>query len=148
MGLETLKYTNGEVTVVWKPKTCIHSTLCWKGLLEVFNPKEKPWIKMGGASTEKIIEQVRKCPSGALSYYLNDETPSNETEDKVVAESASIMKIQVSHNGPYLIKTECLIVHSDGREETKTGTVALCRCGASANKPYCDGNHRKIDFKG
>jgi len=103
---------------------------------------------MDGASTEKIIEQVRKCPSGALSYYLNNETPSDEATDKVVAESASIMKIQVSPNGPYLIKTECLIVHSDGREETKTGTVALCRCGASANKPYCDGSHRKIDFKG
>ena len=74
MSLETLKYTNNEVTVVWKPKVCIHSSLCWKGLIAVFNPKEKPWIKMDGASTEKIIEQVRKCPSGALSYYLNTET--------------------------------------------------------------------------
>ncbi len=148
MGIETLKYTNNEVTVVWKPKVCIHSSICWKGLIEVFNPKEKPWIKMDGASTEKIIEQVRKCPSGALSYYLNTEIMSNEPTDKVIAESANIMKIQVTTNGPYLIKTECLIVHSDGREETKTGTVALCRCGASGNKPYCDGTHRKIGFEG
>jgi uncharacterized Fe-S cluster protein YjdI len=148
MSLETLKYTNNEVTVVWKPKTCIHSSLCWKGLIEVFNPKEKPWIKMDGASTEKIIEQVRKCPSGALSYYLNTETMSNEPADKVIAESANMLKIEVAVNGPYLIKTECLIVHSNGREETKTGTVALCRCGASANKPYCDGSHRKIGFEG
>ncbi len=58
------------------------------------------------------------------------------------------MKVEVTPNGPYLIKTECLIVHSDGREETKIGTVALCRCGASANKPYCDGSHRKMGFKG
>jgi uncharacterized Fe-S cluster protein YjdI len=71
MPKETLKYTNGEVTVIWKPKTCIHSTLCWKGLIEVFNPREKPWINMDGASTEKIIEQVKKCPSGALSYFIN-----------------------------------------------------------------------------
>ena len=71
-----------------------------------------------------------------------------ESPDKVVAESANILKIEVSANGPYLIKSECLVVHSDGREETKTGTVALCRCGASANKPYCDGHHRKIDFEG
>ena len=148
MSLETLKYTNNEITVVWKPKTCIHSTLCWKGLLEVFNPKEKPWIKMDGAATEKIIDQVRKCPSGALSYHLNVEAVADTTKDKVVAESASIMKIQVTPNGPYLIKTECLIVHSDGREETKTGTVALCRCGASGNKPYCDGSHRKVGFEG
>ena len=66
--------------------------------------------------------------------------------EKIVAESASILKVEVSPNGPYLIKTECLIVHSDGKEETKTGTVALCRCGASANKPYCDGGHRKVGF--
>ena len=146
MPLDTLKYTNNEVTVIWKPKECIHSTLCWKGLIEVFNPKEKPWIKMDGATTERIIEQVRKCPSGALSYHLNTEIPTEP--EKIVAESASIMKIEVAANGPYLIKTECLIVHSDGREETKTGTVALCRCGASANKPYCDGGHRKVGFEG
>lgn len=56
--------------------------------------------------------------------------------------------MEVTPDVPYLIKTECLIVHSDGREETKTGTVALCRCGASGNKPYCDGGHRKVGFKG
>ena len=148
MPKETLKYTNNEVTVVWKPKECIHSTICWKGMIEVFNPKERPWVKMGGATTEKIIEQVRQCPSGALSYYLNAEVAADEPADKVVAESAQIMKVEVTPNGPYLIKTECLIVHSDGREETKTGTVALCRCGASINKPYCDGGHRKIGFEG
>lgn len=148
MGKETLKYTNNEVTVVWKPKECIHSTLCWKGLIEVFNPKERPWVKIDGATTEKIIEQVRQCPSGALSYYLNAEVTTYEPGDKVVAESAQIMKVEVTPNGPYLIKTECLIVHSDGREETKMGTVALCRCGASNNKPYCDGRHRKVGFEG
>ena len=148
MSRETIKYTNNEVTVVWKPKVCIHSTLCWKGLLEVFNPKERPWIKMDGASTERIIDQVRKCPSGALSYYMNNAAPGIETEDKVIAETAQIMKIEVSANGPYLIKTECLIVHSDGKEEIKTGTVALCRCGASTTKPYCDGSHKKTGFEG
>ena len=148
MPKDTHKYTNEEVTVVWKSNSCIHSTLCWKGLLEVFNPREKPWIKMDGATTEKIIEQVRKCPSGALSYHLNAEATTDEPSDNVVAESANILKIQVSPNGPYLIKTECLIVHSDGKEETKTGTVALCRCGASSNKPYCDGSHRKVEFEG
>ena len=148
MGKEIFKYSNNEVTVVWKPNTCIHSTLCWKGLIEVFNPKEKPWIKIDCAATERIIEQVRKCPSGALSYYLNTETTADGTPDKVVAEAANIMKVEVTANGPYLIKTECLIVHSDGRKETKTGTVALCRCGASGNKPYCDGSHRKVGFEG
>jgi len=74
---ETHKYTNDEVTVVWKPKNCIHSTNCWKGLTDVFNPKGKPWIRMDGASTERIIEQVKKCPGGALSYFMNADAPAD-----------------------------------------------------------------------
>lgn len=148
MPLDTLKYTNGEVTVVWKPNTCIHSTLCWKGLIDVFNPRERPWIKMDGATTERIIEQVRQCPSGALSYFINKEVAAEQPADKIVEEAANMVKIEVTPNGPYLIKTECVIIHADGKEETKTGTVALCRCGASGNKPYCDGQHRKIGFEG
>ena len=72
----TMKYTNGEVTVVWKPAVCEHSTICWKGangLLSVFNPMRKPWINPEAAPTETIIEQVKRCPSGALSFYMNDE---------------------------------------------------------------------------
>ena len=80
MSLDTIKYTNDDITVVWKPNVCIHSSICWKGLIEVFNPKEKPWIKMDGATTERIIEQVKKCPSGALSYFMNDEITTGEPE--------------------------------------------------------------------
>ncbi|MCX6318853.1 MAG: (4Fe-4S)-binding protein [Bacteroidetes bacterium] len=148
MPLTTHKYSNGEVTVIWKPNVCIHSTLCWKGLLEVFNPQERPWIKMEGATTERIIEQVRKCPSGALSYMLNKDLAATQPADHIIGEAANMVKVEVSPDGPYLIKTECVIVHAGGKEETKTGTVALCRCGASGNKPYCDGAHRKIGFKG
>lgn len=64
----TKHYTKGDLTVVWKPDLCRHSMICWKGLIEVFNPKASPWINMDGAEAEKIIEQVKKCPSGALSY--------------------------------------------------------------------------------
>lgn len=74
------KYTNGEVTVVWKPETCTHSTICWKGLIHVFNPREKPWIKMDGAKTARIIEQVKKCPSGALSYLMNKAQDAFDTK--------------------------------------------------------------------
>ena len=70
MPLDTLKYSNGEVTVVWKPAACSHSCNCVKGLGEVFNPKRKPWIDISNASTKQIIDQVIKCPSGALSYFL------------------------------------------------------------------------------
>ena len=103
---------------------------------------------MDGASTKEIIEQVRKCPSGALSYFMNADAVEDQPADAVVAEAAHLMKIKVSPNGPYLVQSECVIIHADGKEETKQGTVALCRCGASANKPYCDGAHNKIGFKG
>jgi uncharacterized Fe-S cluster protein YjdI len=66
-------YSNGEITVVWKPDVCIHSAICFKGLPKVFDPRRKPWIEMDKATTEQIIEQVKKCPSGALSILINDE---------------------------------------------------------------------------
>jgi putative redox protein len=68
------KYSNDKITVVWKPDICQHSTHCWKELIQVFDPRERPWIKIEGATTERIIEQVKKCPSGALSYFVNEET--------------------------------------------------------------------------
>lgn len=95
MPKETLNYTNGEVTVVWQPKRCIHSTLCWKGLIEVFNPRERPWIKMNGASAERIIEQVKKCPSGALGYFANSN--ENSREEKIISESAAILESRSNH---------------------------------------------------
>jgi uncharacterized Fe-S cluster protein YjdI len=73
MPLKTHKYTNGEVTVVWKPEICIHSAICFKGLPKVFDPRRTPWIETVKAATEQIIEQVKKCPSGALSYFINEE---------------------------------------------------------------------------
>lgn len=60
-------FSTSEVTIVWKPALCVHSTRCWKGLPEVFKPGEKPWIRPDGTDTQRIIEQVRRCPSGALS---------------------------------------------------------------------------------
>lgn len=63
----TKEYSNGEVTIVWKPEKCIHSGICVKTLPQVYNPKEKPWIKAENASPEELIMQVSKCPSGALS---------------------------------------------------------------------------------
>jgi len=70
MPTEAKEYTNGEVTVVWQAEKCIHSTNCWKGLPRVFNPKARPWVNMDGSSTDTIITQISKCPSGALSLKL------------------------------------------------------------------------------
>ena len=70
------KYTNGGVTIVWKPAMCTHSKICWhrvNGLPQVFNPMIKPWIDPTAATTEEMVSQVRKCPSGALSYFMNED---------------------------------------------------------------------------
>lgn len=69
----TKKYSNGEVTIVWKNALCIHSGICARGLGEVFKPRERPWIQPENANTEALIEQVKKCPSGALSFYMNSD---------------------------------------------------------------------------
>jgi putative redox protein len=67
-----IKYTNGEITVVWKSEFCQHSTRCFTQLPEVFNPKVRKWVDANGAPSERIIEQVKKCPSGALTFFLNN----------------------------------------------------------------------------
>jgi len=74
----TKHYTNGEVTIVWQPHLCRHSTICWKeatGLPTVFDPREHPWIKPENADTQQLIDQVKKCPSGALSFFMNEALP-------------------------------------------------------------------------
>ncbi|MGH2647740.1 MAG: (4Fe-4S)-binding protein [Ginsengibacter sp.] len=66
-----INYSNDEITIVWKSELCQHSQRCFTQLPEVFNPKIKKWIDPNGATSEKIIEQVKKCPSGALSIIKN-----------------------------------------------------------------------------
>ncbi len=68
----TKKYTNGEVTIVWKPDLCCHSGICVSELPEVFQRDNIPWIDPMGATTGRIIEQVERCPTEALSYFRND----------------------------------------------------------------------------
>ena len=65
------QYTNGEVTIVWQSGKCIHSGNCVKNNPAVFQPQNSPWINPEGSTTEKIISTVNKCPSGALSFFMN-----------------------------------------------------------------------------
>jgi len=69
----TKTYSNGEITIVWKPGKCIHSGVCARILPQVYKPREKPWITIENATTEELKAQLVKCPSGALSYYTNEE---------------------------------------------------------------------------
>ncbi|MDP4283718.1 MAG: (4Fe-4S)-binding protein [Bacteroidota bacterium] len=68
-----IEYSNGEMTIIWQPGLCQHSGVCVRTLPAVYNPKERPWIKINNAATTDLINQVKKCPSGALSYRLNKE---------------------------------------------------------------------------
>ena len=92
------------------------------------------------ASTKELVNTIKQCPSGALSYYMNDEADqSSQTLET---------KVEVLENGPLLVYGTLKVKRKDGSEETKNRTTAFCRCGASQNKPYCDGAHVKEDFRG
>lgn len=132
-------YSNEELTVVWKPKLCIHAEACVKALPKVYNPDEKPWIKVENATTDELKAQIGQCPSGALSYYMNG-------EDTQEAEALAT-EVEVMENGPLLIYGTLKVTRKDGSEEIKNKTTAFCRCGHSSNKPYCDGTHVKMGFK-
>lgn len=138
------KYTNGEITILWKPDSCIHSAICWRratGMPEVFNPKQRPWINMQAADTAAIIEQVKKCPSGALSVIYNEVQES-------VKESTPVTRVEILTDGPLLVHGDLTIKLPDGSETTRQSVTAFCRCGYSNNKPYCDGSHKSKGFKG
>jgi len=75
-------YKKGNLTVVWKPELCQHSANCWKGLKAVFDPWAKPWVNMDGAEEALIIEQVKQCPSGALTYLVNSKEEIPEGNSK------------------------------------------------------------------
>lgn len=68
------EYDNGEVVITWQPEKCTHSGNCVRGLPKVFNPRKKPWIEIGNAGSEELVEQIKRCPSGALGYYFKDKS--------------------------------------------------------------------------
>lgn len=135
------EYTSGELTVVWKPKLCIHAAVCVKTLPKVYDPEAKPWITPENASTEDLKSQIDKCPSGALSYYIK-----GEKKEKSMSNDKT--KVEVAVNGPLLVHGILEVKNTDGSVENKKRTTAFCRCGASTNKPYCDGSHNEIGFEG
>ncbi|HPW73889.1 MAG: (4Fe-4S)-binding protein [Methanothrix sp.] len=142
------EYTREGLTVQWNPEKCIHAQECIKGLPGVFNRDSKPWIDMRGASLEEIMRVIDRCPSGALSYKqrkppLEEEGPQPGEGD---VSDGTYASIKVVKSGPLLVEGKCRLLNSSGDEVAREGVYALCRCGASRKKPFCDGSHINADF--
>ncbi len=128
------KYSNDEISVFWDSAKCIHARECVKGLPQVFNREQRPWVNMQGTSSEDIMRVIDRCPSGALSY------------EKAKDAGKPAARIKVVKNGPLLVEGSCALVDQEGKEAARCGPFALCRCGGSKNKPFCDGTHVKMGF--
>jgi uncharacterized Fe-S cluster protein YjdI len=131
-------YANDKIEVTWEPRLCIHVKNCVR-LNSVFDPDARPWVNVDGADPDEIAAAVRSCPTGALHFRRLDggeqEADSEET------------RIDPRPNGPLFVRGHVRVLDGDGhviREDTR---VALCRCGSSANKPFCDGSHRRVGFR-
>jgi CDGSH-type Zn-finger protein len=129
----------GQGIVIHDDRTlCAHAAQCTERLASVFRYGSAPWIDPDGAVAGAIVETIRRCPSGALSYTLDGvEGPCDPGETTIT----------VTKDGPYAVVGA---VEWDDRKLQRKASLqrwALCRCGASNNKPFCDGSHAKIGFK-
>jgi uncharacterized Fe-S cluster protein YjdI len=135
------EYSIGEVIITWEASKCTHSGNCVRGLPSVFDTKKRPWINVEGSTTEAMVKQVQKCPSGALGYYFKDEKAETES-------ISSEQIVETIPNGPLMVYGNLEVKLPSGEVKKMSKVSAFCRCGGSQNKPFCDGTHKKIDFKG
>lgn len=158
------KYTNGEITVYWKPSACVHASYCYRELIEVFDPSRRPWVDMKGSTTARIIEVVNLCPTEALTWKWNDEEKNKSVgsdqsnhvsfrrpellEDVTSSVKEDPVIVKVMPDGPLVISGSFRFLNREKSRDVKSGIVSVCRCGKSNNMPYCDGTHRKTGFSG
>lgn len=130
-------YTGKKITIHDNRGICAHAGSCTDGLAAVFHLKEEPWICPDDASADEIIETIKKCPSGALSYSVDDiEHRDHDGEPTVF----------VAPNGPYVVSGGLHLLDTVYGEGASQEHYTLCRCGGSKNKPFCDGSHWNIKF--
>jgi len=135
-------YVGKEITIHDNRKICSHAKECVNNLPSVFKLGSRPWIDSDGSKMQDIIKTVRKCPSGALSYSIDgiEYRDLKEQRDPILT---------VLKNGPYYITggIELIGENIEFGEGASKEHYTLCRCGASENKPFCDGTHTTINFK-
>ncbi len=132
-------YTGEAVTVTFDSVRCIHAQECIKGLPGVFNLDARPWIQPDAAGAGELIEVVERCPSGALTYRRADGGP-----EETPPSGASITQVP---DGPLYVRGDFEFTKVNG-ETVRTTRAALCRCGQSKNKPFCDNTHFAVAFEG
>jgi len=129
-------YIGKQITIHDDRGICSHAGFCTDGLPNVFRMRVEPWINPDAESVEIIIATIIKCPSGALSYTIDNVLHNSFSE---------IPEVQVTQDGPYFIKGS-IELNDDDKPESEEH-FALCRCGKSRNKPFCDGEHWYYNFK-
>jgi uncharacterized Fe-S cluster protein YjdI len=132
------EYRTDNIIVHWEQKLCIHTARCLRGLPQVFDINRRPWIKVEAASAEQIAEVVMRCPTSALRFERLDGGPQEEAPEQTT--------IQATPDGPLYVRGDLKIINQD-REIHQLKRAALCRCGHSNNKPFCDGSHWDVDFR-
>lgn len=139
-------YPASGLTIHWDSEVCIHSRVCASTLPEVFRPSERPWIVADAGSAEEIAATIDTCPSGALRYTWSQE-PVVPAQAAEAAPMATGTTITVHVNGPLELQGEMTVVAADGTVLRESRRQYLCRCGNSANKPFCDGSHLRVGFR-
>lgn len=134
------EYVAGNIAVSFDSTLCIHTGRCLRGLPAVFDLEARPWIRPANATLDEIVTVVSRCPSGALQWRTLDDT----VPDPVGAEPPSIT---VTRNGPSFVRGAIEMRDSEGNALTTSRRFALCRCGMSGNKPFCDNSHARNGWR-
>jgi uncharacterized Fe-S cluster protein YjdI len=137
--MPTKAYSSDEVVIRFDARRCIHAEACVRGLPSVFDARRRPWIQADAAGAEEIAAVVEGCPSGALTFERLDGGPMEEAPDTP--------EIRVIRDGPVYLRGSLAVTGPDGRVVDVGPRAALCRCGQSGNKPFCDNSHRKAGFE-
>lgn len=140
-GKRARSYEGSEITVRYDVDRCIHAAECVRGLGRVFDPDARPWVDPDGASADEIVEVVSRCPTGALSYVRPEEQSGAHPAVPTPAE------LSVCPDGPIYAHGEFALLTVGGAPAGRETRLALCRCGASANKPFCDNSHVEAGFE-
>ena len=130
-------YVGAGVTLHDNRGICAHMGYCTDQLPAVWRTGTEPWIDPDGAAGERVAEQTRRCPSGALSHSVDGVEHRDQERSPT---------IQVVAAGPYFVTGGIELQHTEGGEGASREHYTLCRCGRSKNKPFCDGTHWYVDF--